>query len=126
MQDTAIEEIVKKIEYECDEYLYGEDIRNKIIYQKINNAVKHLQNNALRIKRGDMVLIEPYLSSSKTKDILQKIYEVLLKTSMIREKEQEIEDILGVYLINASKIFVSNPSKEAEYKRCERLLDGLD
>ena len=117
-----IETLKENIVYESEEELYGEDSLNRHIYEKIINASMMIYHNALRVIRGDTGLVEPYISFEKSKDILEEIYEIVVKNSMVMEKDKDIEDVLNEYMLNTKDIYRENPTNEEEYIKINKIL----
>lgn len=117
--------IREKIREEIEEDLYGEEVICRVRVEKIDNAVHQLYNNALRIIRGECGIINPNITIEQTKEILEEIYEILIKNSSTQEKEYEIEDVLKSYMVDISKIYKSNYMNDKEYIKISMVLEGM-
>ena len=99
-EKKIIEEITNirdNIIEECQKELYDDYEYNSLVYQKIFNASNMLFNNALRINREQSSLIKCLnedITLKTTKNILQKIFKVVLSFEMAPKKENMIRNII--------------------------------
>jgi hypothetical protein len=105
-EGKIIEEITNikdNIIEECQKELYDDYKFNSLVYQKIFNASNMLFNNALRINRKQSSLIKCLnedITLKTTKNILQKIFKVVLSFEMAPKKENMIIKVLNEYNID--------------------------
>ena len=129
---TIIKQIELLDEYitdECSEYLYYQPRYNSKIYEKIKNASTLLVNNAMRILRNQNALIyteeKKALTVEDTKEMLFRMYQIVIDTEMPINKENKIKKIMqNDFKINPDKILQSNQPTALQEVRNQLLLNG--
>lgn len=126
-----IELINEYISDECQEYIYYAPKGSSNIYEKILNATGTLVNNAMRLLRNQKPLLydknaKP-LTIEQTKNIMFKIYQVVLTAEIPVKKENILRKILKEdFAVNPDNLLQPNPSLEREeYKIAMLLNHGL-
>ncbi len=129
---TIIKQIELFNEYiadECSEYLYYQPRYNSRVFEKIKNASMLLVNNAMRILRNQNALIyteeKKALTVEDTKEILFKIYQIILLSEMPINKENKIRKMIkDDFKINPDRILQSNQPTALQEVRNRLLLNG--
>lgn len=123
-----IEFIKEAIEDECQEYLYYQPYTNKCIYERIKNASSTLLYNALRLFRNQTPLIKTQTGSltiENTKDLLFKMYQIMLTTDFPIHKENKIKTIMyKEFALNSEDLLQTTPTIEQEYFKNLAILNG--
>ena len=122
-----IEFINECIDEECQEDLYYTPRANSLIAERIRNASLLLLNNAMRLLRNQT----PIIKSAKpftiidTKDLMLKIYQIMLSADFLVIKENKIRNIMqNDYVLNPSELLQPNPSFYTEEQKTLKLLHG--
>ena len=130
-EKKIIEEITNirdNIIEECQKELYDDYEYNSLVYQKIFNASNMLFNNALRINREQSSLIKCLnedITLKTTKNILQKIFKVVLSFEMAPKKENMIIKVLKEHNIDEKTLLLSTPMRRNPYIVSYPMLEGI-
>lgn len=128
--------IIKQIELlneyitdECSEYLYYQPRYNGKIFEKIKNASTMLLNNSMRLVRNQKALIykedKKELTIEETKEILFKMYQIIIQPEMPINKEDKIKKMMrDNYNLNSDKLLQNNPPIALQEIRNRLLLNG--
>jgi len=125
--------IIKQIELindyindECQEHLFYLPRSNSMVFERIRNASFTLLNNAMRILRNQKPIIkqsEGILTLEKTRELMLKMYKILLTEDFPIKKENKIRTLIkDEFNINPTDILVSNPNDDQEEKKTWQLL----
>ena len=129
---TIIKQIELLNEYiadECSEYLYYQPKYNSQVFEKIKNASALLVSNAMRILRNQNALIyteeKKILTVENTKEILFRIYQIILQAEIPINKENKIRKMMkNDFKINPEKILQNNQPRTLQEARNKMLLNG--
>ena len=131
-QDNLI--LIKQIEFinecisdECRENLFYTPRVNSLISERIRNAALMLLNNAMRLLRNQSPIIksEKTLTLTQTKDLMFKIYQIMLTADFLITKENKIRNIMqNEYALNPSELLQPNPSFAQDELKNFKLLHG--
>ena len=129
---TIIKQIELLNEYisdECSEYLYYQPRYNSRVFEKIKNASDLLVNNAMRLLRNQKGLIyteeKKALTIENTKEILFRIYQIILLPELPINKENKIRTMVhNDFKMNPDKILQSNQPEILQEVRNKFLLNG--
>ncbi|MBP3687577.1 MAG: hypothetical protein J6J35_04330 [Alphaproteobacteria bacterium] len=119
--NTGISEI-------CEEHIFEEQAFYHKTYEKIKNASDSLLNNAMRLSRGQSLLIkstDKMLTLQDIDTLMLKIYQTMVSPKLVKTKEKEIRNYLTQYHINPESILLATPSKEEQYFNAQTLLNHL-
>ena len=122
-----IEFINECIDEECQEDLYYTPRANSLIAERIRNASLLLINNAMRLLRNQSPIIKsktPF-TVANTKDLMLKIYQIMLSADFLVIKENKIRKIMqNDYTLNPDELLQQNPSFYTEEFKNLKLLHG--
>ena len=131
-QDNLI--LIKQIEFinecisdECQENMFYTPRANGLISERIRNASLLLLNNAMRLIRNQSPIIksEKPLTLTQTKDLMFKIYQIMLSADFLITKENKIRSIMqNDYTLNPNDLLQPNPSFYTEELKTLYLLSG--
>ena len=113
---------------ECQKELFDDYKYNALTYQKIFNASNALFNNALRINRQQKSLIKcsnKDITLNKTRNVLQKIFDVVLSFEMAPKKECMLIKLLKDNNINDKELLQPTPTYRNSYAAACLTIEGL-
>ena len=126
--------LIKQIEYinecisdACQENLFYTPRANRLISERIRNASLMLLNNAMRLIRNQSPIIksEKPLSLTQTKDLMFKMYQIMLSVEFLITKENKIRNIMqNEYALNPDDLLQPNPSFTQDELKNLRILHG--
>ena len=127
--------LIKQIEFindcineECQENLFYTPKANRLTSERIRNASLLLLNNAMRILRNQTPMIKAEkqpLTIQKTKDLMLKIYQIMLSLDFPIIKENKIRKIMqNEFDLNPNDLLQPNPSFAQEELKNLKLLNG--